>query len=45
MALVWLNYSFPLTKPSGLPDKVVALACGVGQEGAVEHLGEAGDFV
>jgi hypothetical protein len=29
-------------KPSGPPDKLVALADGVGQEGAVEHLGEGG---
>jgi hypothetical protein len=45
MAFVWVYSSQALTMPSGLPDQLVVLAGGVGQEGVVGHLGEDGDLL
>jgi hypothetical protein len=40
MSQVWIYSSQALTKPSDVPDLLVRLAGGLGQEGVVEHLAE-----
>ncbi len=42
MEQVWVYSSQSLTLLSGLPDLLVRLDGGLGQEGVVEHLGEVG---
>jgi hypothetical protein len=42
MPQVWIHSSQSLALLYGLPDLLVGLAGGLGQDGVVEHLGEVG---